>query len=147
MDPVYFDTSALAKWYINEVGSEDVEAFLLAHGPVSISSLTAVEMRSLLTRRRKNRDFDAEMEMRIWSTFREDIQQKHLFQLAVTEDVFHTAINIVGMLPEVSLRTLDALHLAICKQNDISKLATADTIMAAAANLLDIEVIRFGEIA
>lgn len=45
---VYFDTSALAKWYLNEPLSEAVEKFLLENGPVAISDLTRVEMRSLL---------------------------------------------------------------------------------------------------
>lgn len=49
---VYFDTSALAKWYLNESFSADVERYLMEHGPVAISELAEVEMRSLLSRRR-----------------------------------------------------------------------------------------------
>ena len=147
MDQIYFDTSALAKWYINESDSENVETFLRNHGPVAISVLTSVEMRSLLTRRRKNRDFDPEMEMRIWATFNEDVQRKHLIRLAVSEDIFHSAINIIAMLPEISLRTLDALHLAICHNNDIPRIATADKIMADSASKLGMEVAMFGGIA
>jgi hypothetical protein len=41
-------TSALAKWYLNESYSADVERYLMGHGPVAISDLTVVEMRSLL---------------------------------------------------------------------------------------------------
>jgi uncharacterized protein len=143
---IYFDTSALAKWYINEIGSEKVETFLQNHGPVAISVLTTVEMRSLLTRRRKNLDFDLEMEMRIWATFNEDVQRKHLLQLTVSEDIFYTAINIIGMLPEIALRTLDALHLAVCQINEIPGIATADKIMADSAMKLGMDVIRFGTI-
>ena len=49
---IYFDTSALAKWYISEAHSDDVEEYLQKHGPVAISDLTIVEMRCLLARRR-----------------------------------------------------------------------------------------------
>ena len=147
MEPIYFDTSALAKWYINESDSENVEAFLRDHGPVAISILTFVEMRSLLARRRKNRDFNPETEMRIWATFNEDIQRKHLIQLAVSEDIFHTAANIIAMLPEISLRTLDALHLAVCQSHDMKWMATADKIMADSASILGMEVAGFGGIA
>lgn len=147
MDQIYFDTSALAKWYINERDSENVEAFLRDHGPVTISILTSVEMRSLLTRRRKNQDFNPEMEMRIWATFNEDIQRTHLIQLAVSEDIFYTATNIIAMLPEISLRTLDALHLAVCQSHDMNRIATADKIMANAASMLGMEVVMFGGIA
>ncbi len=147
MDQIYFDTSALAKWYINESDSENVESFLRDHGPVAISILTFVEMRSLLTRRRKNRDFNPEMEMRIWATFNEDIQRKHLIQLAISEDIFYTASNIIAMLPEISLRTLDALHLAVCQSHDMKGIATADKIMADSASMLGMEVAMFGDIA
>ena len=51
-DFVYFDTSALAKWYVNESKSNDVEAYIQRHGPVAISDLTFVEMRCLLAQQR-----------------------------------------------------------------------------------------------
>jgi predicted nucleic acid-binding protein len=86
------------------------------------------------------------MEMRIWATFNEDIKRKHLFRLALAEDSFYTAINIISMLPDISLRTLDALHIAICMNNDIQRIATADMIMADSASKIGMEVIRFGKI-
>jgi len=52
---IYFDTSALAKWYINETRSDDVEKYLQKHGPVTISDFTIVEMRCLLARRRREK--------------------------------------------------------------------------------------------
>ncbi len=36
---IYFDTSALAKWYLNEPRSEDVEAFIQERGPVALAIL------------------------------------------------------------------------------------------------------------
>ncbi len=50
---IYFDTSALVKWYLNEAGSDDVEKYIRENGPVDISDLTVVEMRSLLGQRRR----------------------------------------------------------------------------------------------
>jgi len=49
----YLDTSALAKWFLNEPGSEVFVAFLQGLGSAVISSLTVTEMRSLLSRRRR----------------------------------------------------------------------------------------------
>lgn len=54
---IYFDTSALAKWYLNEVGSGDVEKYIQEHGPVDMSDLTVVEMRCLLARRRRGGEY------------------------------------------------------------------------------------------
>ncbi len=50
---IYFDTSALAKWYLNEAKSDDVEKYIQENGPVAISEITLVEMRSLLARIRR----------------------------------------------------------------------------------------------
>ena len=72
---VYLDTSALAKWYLNESFSADVERYLMEHGPVAISDLTVVEMRSLLARRRREKHVDPKMENRVFSTFEDDIRR------------------------------------------------------------------------
>lgn len=45
----------------------------------------------------------------------------------------------------VSLQTLDALHLTITNDISVRIIATADKIMAQAAQMLDFEVIFFGE--
>ena len=140
---IYFDTSALAKWYIRETDSEEVEAFILAHGPVYISSLTAVEMRSLLARRRRNNDISAEIEMQIFSTFNEDIREGHLIEYPISEEITAIAIYIVSVLLRPSIRTLDALHLALCKQNSLDKFATADQVMMEAGEVLGLQVIKF----
>jgi len=77
---VYFDTSALAKWYINEARSDDVEDYIQQHGPVAVSDLTVVEMRCLLSRRRRNGSLTGDTEIRVWATFQEDLRQKHLIR-------------------------------------------------------------------
>jgi predicted nucleic acid-binding protein len=74
----YFDTSALAKWYLREARSDDVEKYIQEHGPVDISDLTLVEMRSLLARRRREGNIDPKMEIQIFATFEEDIRQNFL---------------------------------------------------------------------
>jgi len=66
---VYFDTSALAKWYINESKSNDVEDYIQQNGPVAISDLTFIEMRCLLARRRRDGSLSGDAEIRVWATF------------------------------------------------------------------------------
>ena len=46
----YLDTSALAKWYLNEVNSEAFVSYLQSLDSAVISSLTRTEVRSLLSR-------------------------------------------------------------------------------------------------
>ena len=140
---IYFDTSALAKWYINEAKSEDVEQYIREQGPVSISDLTVVEMRCLLTRRRRERSIDAKMETEIFATFQEDIREKFLICHQLPEGWAAGAVNLLSVLSDIPLRTLDALHLAIAKDLTVDILATADNSMASGAKAMGISVVRF----
>jgi predicted nucleic acid-binding protein len=142
-ESIYFDTSALAKWYLNEAQSEDVEAYIQAHGPVDISDLTVVEMRCLLGRRRREGHIDADTELKIFATFQEEIRQGFLISHALFDGIAAAALNLLSMLPTVPLRTLDAFHLAVAIQIQAEVLASADRIVADAAAALDIPVVRF----
>ena len=140
---IYFDTSALAKWYINEPRSEDVEKYIQEHGPVAISDLTVVEMRSLLARRRREGSIDMDIEIQVFATFEEDIRQKFLVCYPLPDGLAAGAVNLLSLLSNISLRTLDALHLMIAREIQTSILATADGIMADGAQAMGISVVRF----
>lgn len=133
-DRVYFDTSALAKWYLNESHSEAVEKWIRKSGPVGISDLTIVEMRSLLARRRREKEIDASMENRVFATFDEDIRQGFLVCHPLTTTVAAGAANLISILPHVPLRTWDSLHLSVAREWGAKSIATFDTVMAEAAN-------------
>lgn len=142
-ETVYFDTSALAKWYLNETQSEEVEGYIQEHGPAEISDLTIVEMRSLLARRRREKDFDAKTEMRVFAAFVEDIRQGFLIRHPISETVADGAVNLISALPDAALRTLDALHLVIAKEIDATVVATSDRTMAECAKSMGFKVVRF----
>jgi hypothetical protein len=140
---IYFDTSALAKWYINEAHSEDVEKYIQEHGPVAISDLTVVEMRCLLARRRRERTIDVKMEMEIYATFQEDIRQRFLICHPLPHGFAAGAVNLLSRLPSIPIRTLDALHLIIANELPADVIATADTVMAAGAKDMGLSVTIF----
>jgi uncharacterized protein len=140
---IYFDTSALAKWYINERGSNEVEKFIIAQGPVAISDLTMVEMRSLVARRKRERHFNSSLEMEIFSTFQEDIRRKIIICHPLPSGLAAAAMHLLNRLSDSSLATLDAWHLAIAGEIGAEIVATADRIMAEAAEALGLEVVRF----
>jgi hypothetical protein len=140
---IYFDTSALAKWYLNEARSEEVEVYIQEHGPVDVSDLTVVEMRCLLGRRRREGHIKPETELKIFATLQEEIRQGVLISHALFHGVAASALNILSMLSGTPLRTLDAFHLAIAKEIQGDVIATADRIMADAASELGIRVVRF----
>jgi len=140
---IYFDTSALAKWYLNEARSNDVEKYIQEHGPVDISELTVVEMRSLLARRRRERHIDPKAEIRVFATFEEDIRQKFLILHPLPEGLVPGAVNLLSVHSEVPLKTLDALHLVMAKEIQAEILATADRIMIAGAKAMGFTVAGF----
>ena len=139
----YIDTSALAKWYLNEPGSDAFVRFLQALDVAVISSLTRTEMRSLLSRRRRMGDLSVELETVLFAAFLEDIHRGWLQQYPIEDARFAEAANLISCHPEHPLRTLDALHLVQAVQADIQLLATADAVMADAAKDMGLEITRF----
>jgi predicted nucleic acid-binding protein len=143
MADVYVDTSALAKWYVNEAGSDEVEEYLRQVCPVHISLLTVVEMKSLMARRGRQDDIDAATQAKVLSTFDSDVALGHLVLLPHSSESFLLAESLMGAHPDVPLRTLDALHLGVMQSAGVEMLATADRVMAQAAALLGIECRAF----
>ena len=135
----YLDTSALAKWYLPEEGSEEVEGYIRDSCPLSISLLTKVEMCALVARRCRLDDLDAETKGKVMATFEGDIVAGHLQLVPHTVDAFLAAESLLGVHPEIALTTLDALHLGIMVSAGIAGLATADNVMAQAAARIGIE--------
>lgn len=140
---VYIDTSALVKWYVRESRSDDFETWIRQATAPTISSLTLVEMRCLLARRRRAGSLDEQAESRAHGLFLQDIDQRHLTVEAIDDADVRTAAHLITRIRAHSLRSLDAIHLTLCTSRSITQLATADTVMAAAAEELGIEVVRF----
>lgn len=143
---IYFDTSALAKWYLKEPESDSVEKYIQEHGPVDISDLTIVEMRSLLSRHRRERIIDSKMETSLFATFEEDIRQRFLICHPLPTGIAAGAVNLMSVLTDVPIRTLDTLHLTIAKEILAEIFATADRVMAAGAKAMGFSVMRFDKL-
>jgi predicted nucleic acid-binding protein len=140
---IYFDTSALAKWYLPEEQSNEVEKYIQEHGPVVISELTVVEMRELLARHRREGDLDPNTEIKVFATFEEDIRQKFLICHPLSDDIARGAVNLLSVLGDLPLRMTDAMHLAIAKEIQTDTFVTADSVMAAGAQAMGFSVVRF----
>ncbi len=140
---VYLDTSALAKWYLNESRSEDFAAWIQDEADIHISTLTVVEMRCLVARRRRNRELSMDLEQQVHATLQDDITQGFLSLHPVADEHLIGALNLLTLLASHPLRTLDAIHLSIARHLGADRLATADGVMGAAAQALRMEVIQF----
>ena len=102
----YFDTSALVKRYVHEVGHREVLQLLRRHDCVT-SAIAPVELRSALRRRTAERELDPEQVPDILKRFAVD--REFWAFLEVTSSVLTAAETLVAQNP---LRTLDAIHVA-----------------------------------
>jgi predicted nucleic acid-binding protein len=139
----YLDTSALAKWYLNEPFSEEFEAFIQEHPTAAISRLTVVEFRCLLARRRRAREITKSIESRVYASFENDVGAGFLQVYPVSDEHLIAALSLITRLGKYPLRTLDALHLAIAQGIHCRQLATADKSMANAGKAAGMGIARF----
>ena len=139
----YLDTSALAKWYLNEPFAEEFEAFIQEQPTAAVSRLTVVEFRCLLARRRRAGEVTKSVESRVYASFEKDIGAGFLQVYPVADEHLIAALGLITGLGRYALRTLDALHLAIARGIHCRRLATADRTMAGAAKAAGLDVVRF----
>jgi uncharacterized protein len=102
----YFDTSALVKRYINEVGRRQILQLLRRHEFVA-SALLPVELRSALRRRVTEGTLEAARVPEILKRVSAD--RAYWTLVAVGAEVLDAAERLVAVHP---LRTLDAIHVA-----------------------------------
>ena len=141
----YVDTSALAKWYLPESGSEAFAEWMQRQEDTCDSSLTITEFRCLLARRQRMELLNALQVQQIYAKFKQDIEDAHLVLYPIDDRHIINATLMIESLPSVPLRTLDALHLTIAHDISAEVIATADRVMCQAAQLLNFEVVLFGE--
>ncbi len=128
----YLDTSALAKWYLNETNSDAFVSWLQDLDVAVVSSLTHTEMRSLLSRRRRMGELTALQESVLFAAFLDDVAQGWLQLYPIEDSRFAEAAILIARYPDHPIRTLDPLHLAVVGHAGIATLATADPVMAEA---------------
>ena len=109
MDYAYFDTSALIKRYVQELGRREVQA-LLRRNQCVISAVLPVEVRSALRRRVADKTLDAKRVPSIVKRFAAD--RAYWTVIEVSSDVLAAAESLSGAHP---LRALDSIHVASAK--------------------------------
>ncbi len=143
-EPVYLDTSALIKRYVPEHNSERFDAYFTGLNDPAISRLTYVEARSTLARKRREGRLSPAQEHAAMRELDTDIQYAALSVRPMSELDFIDAYHLIDELPELPLRTLDALHLCVARAMGASELATADDVMRRVGEKLGMKIIYFG---
>jgi predicted nucleic acid-binding protein len=103
---IYFDTSALAKKYIKETGSDEVIK-IIADETVATSKLTYPEMISTMVRRNRAGDISSKELSELFGIFEDDYKY---FALIDFSDEMLSLVKAV--LKRYFLKAADGLHLA-----------------------------------
>ena len=125
---VYLDSSSFAKRFIDEVGSDKVEAICAEATDLGLSVLCVPEIVSALNRRRRERtltqgQYDISMRRLI-----EDVRDANIINL--TTSVIASAITVLEASP---VRTSDALHIACALEWEAELFASSDKRQLSAA--------------
>jgi uncharacterized protein len=141
--PIYIDTSALAKRYLAERGSDAFDAFLIGQlDDCLISPLVATELESVVQRLLRERLIDKAYAVQVRQDFANDLIGALWSMRPFPNASLARAQELLRTLT-APLATLDALHLATAIEFECSALATGDRQLAKAAAEHGLEVHPF----
>ncbi len=124
----FFDSSAFAKRYVEETGSEAVDDLCMGATELALSVVCIPEVLSALNRRRRERTISARQYETAKKSLSADIRDAVIVNL--TPDVISTCTTI---LETSSVRTMDALHVACAIAWGAELFISADERQIAAA--------------
>jgi predicted nucleic acid-binding protein len=137
---IYLDTSVVVAYYCPEPLSGQAERYIRAHVGPAISDLTEVEIRSALSRKVRRGELQVEDARKIASRFTVHIEDNLYRRLALERRHYELARDWLGRF-DLTLRALDALHLAVAASEGL-RLVTADEALARSAKALSVQAER-----
>jgi predicted nucleic acid-binding protein len=133
---MYVDTSVMVKLFVAEPDSELCEAIVSGTTLVS-SRLLYCELRSAILGKVSRGVIPAGLGTEVWQEFERRIVAQKIRFLALDGMIVQDATELLNELhPKVSLRALDALHLATYLSAEVGPLFTKDVRMLRAAEQL-----------
>ncbi len=136
---VFLDSSALAKRYVEERGSDRVATILDAATSLSASVLAPPEVVSALCRRRREKALTSAQYIRARAALFEDLTDVRV--IAVTDQVVARAVRLLERWP---LRSSDSLHIASAAECECDLFASADDRQTNAARAYGLRVEKVG---
>ena len=128
---VFLDTSSLAKRYVEERGSAEVDEFFVETNIISLAPTTPIEIRSVFGRRLRDKSLPEET---VHLALGEWMKEKGSFQvLMFNEGLRNDAIEVIE---QTGIKTLDAIQLASARIANASIFVTSDKALATAAGLI-----------
>jgi predicted nucleic acid-binding protein len=132
---VFFDSSALAQRYIEEKGSDQVQAILSSASALAVSVICVPEIVSALCRRRRERKLSTEEYRNAKASVLSDIDDATV--IGITEEVIAQAVALLEQFP---VRSADALHIACAAAWSTDLFVSADDRQCKAARARGLRV-------
>jgi len=137
---VYLDTSVLVSIYYPEPITPKVRKILTDKKGLSTSSFSLVEFSSAINRKILMNELSKQNGLKIVNRFQNDIEEDYYKVYSFSPDDLTGANNfIIDNLGGVSLRTVDALHIAIALRKKCDLFVTADRTQAKSSKKLGLE--------
>ena len=131
----FFDSSALAKRFIEESGSDEIEKICFDSESIAVSSICFPEIISALNRRLRESSISKKDYLLIKERLIEEIE--HIEIINVVPEVIAKSITL---LEKNSLRTLDATHVASALMWKPDLFVSADKRQILAAKKIGLKV-------
>lgn len=135
---LYLDTSVLVAYYCPEPMSRLVQELLVESVKPALSYLTEVELYSAVTGKVRSEEISGVDGNRILAKFSSHMDMNLFKVLPIEYHHWRLARGWIGLF-STSLRTLDALHLAVASAEEC-ELITADKSLWQSANILGVAV-------
>ncbi len=132
---VFLDSSALAKRYIEEKGSDKVFTLLEASDELGVSIICLPEIISALNRIKKEKKITTAQYLTAKQAIVEDVRDASICNIAEG-----TVAKAVYLLEENVLRTMDAFHIASALEWKCDVFASADKQQIKAAKKAGLKV-------
>jgi hypothetical protein len=130
----YFDSSYIAKFYLDEPESEAVRRLAESLGQVRCAVLGQIEVAAVFHRKLREGAFDAGAFREVMGQFDDDCGQGLWTWLPLTTALAARTVVAFARLPRpVFLRAADALHLICAQEHGLREIYTNDRRMSAAA--------------
>ena len=132
---IFFDSSALAKRYVQEPGSDRVEEILFGASSLGVSMICLSEVISALCRRRRERRLSKQQYLSAKQALFQDLEDSSI--VGVTEAVVAHAVQLLERWP---LRSSDSLQVASAAEWSADLFVSADERQCAAARGYGLQV-------
>jgi len=140
---VYLDTSALIKLYVAEAFSTEVERLVAEVDGLVISRLSMLEWHCAMACRLRTGQITDDYLNLARTEFTRHLAEGYFRIVPFDDTLLIDALRVLDSTQPVPLRALDAIHITAARNAGVTRIATADRVMADAANKLNLTADTF----